>query len=76
MCPRGRPRGQGRPRGLHLCTATLAVKIHCSHHGKSLFEACFHKIQQCLQLFVGAIELEERLILTHQCPPTQLIYQH
>ena len=19
MCPRGRPRGQGRPRGLHLC---------------------------------------------------------
>ena len=21
MCPRGRPRGQGRPRGLHLCMA-------------------------------------------------------
>ena len=21
MCPRGRPRGQGRPRGLHLCRA-------------------------------------------------------
>ena len=20
MCPRGRPRGQGRPRGLHLCS--------------------------------------------------------
>ena len=22
MCPRGRPRGQGRPRGLHLCIET------------------------------------------------------
>ena len=23
MCPRGRPRGQGRPRGLHLCNSLL-----------------------------------------------------
>ena len=23
MCPRGRPRGQGRPRGLHLCSEEL-----------------------------------------------------
>ena len=23
MCPRGRPRGQGRPRGLHLCQYVL-----------------------------------------------------
>ena len=23
MCPRGRPRGQGRPRGLHLCFLLL-----------------------------------------------------
>ena len=23
MCPRGRPRGQGRPRGLHLCLTPL-----------------------------------------------------
>ena len=24
MCPRGRPRGQGRPRGLHLCVLLFA----------------------------------------------------
>ena len=27
MCPRGRPRGQGRPRGLHLCL--LSYGAHC-----------------------------------------------
>ena len=26
MCPRGRPRGQGRPRGLHLCNRYLGDK--------------------------------------------------
>ena len=26
MCPRGRPRGQGRPRGLHLWSLALKVK--------------------------------------------------
>ena len=37
MCPRGRPRGQGRPRGLHLCLVgylTTAFKqamlLNCS----------------------------------------------
>ena len=25
MCPRGRPRGQGRPRGLHLCILGLVL---------------------------------------------------
>ena len=23
MCPRGRPRGQGRPKGLHLCRSAI-----------------------------------------------------
>ena len=27
MCPRGRPRGQGRPRGLHLCTLVLLLVL-------------------------------------------------
>ena len=26
MCPRGRPRGQGRPRGLHLCLLVSRAK--------------------------------------------------
>ena len=37
MCPRGRPRGQGRPRGLHLC---LFAKINficlTLHHWQKL----------------------------------------
>ena len=28
MCPRGRPRGQGRPRGLNLC-------VLCHNHKRS-----------------------------------------
>ena len=27
MCPRGRPRGQGRPRGLHLCSLHLKINF-------------------------------------------------
>ena len=27
MCPRGRPRGQGRPRGLHLCYLDQKVEL-------------------------------------------------
>ena len=26
MCPRGRPQGQGRPRGLHLCLIPKKVQ--------------------------------------------------
>ena len=29
ICPRGRPRGQGRPRGLHLCTLQYNTLSHC-----------------------------------------------
>ena len=29
MCPRGRPRGQGRPRGLHLCQHRLPTSALC-----------------------------------------------
>ena len=33
MCPRGRPRGQGRPRGLHLCWTykTFVTLCRCSY---------------------------------------------
>ena len=41
-CPRGRPRGQGRPQGLHLWFKDLVLKrtrrpklLHCSKHLKS-----------------------------------------
>ena len=33
MCPRGRPRGQGRPRGLHLWQAkTLRTSMRSPPH--------------------------------------------
>ena len=30
MCPRGRPRGQGRPRGLHLCQWADTSRFFCT----------------------------------------------
>ena len=32
MCPRGRPRGQGRPRGLHLCKLLIESKLKPGKH--------------------------------------------
>ena len=29
MCPQGRPRGQGRPQGLHLCCLNKSVFSYC-----------------------------------------------
>ena len=34
MCPRGRPRGQGRPRGLYLWSISFTVSLS---HKKFLF---------------------------------------
>ena len=32
MCPRGRSRGQGRPRGLHLCYLMLKMLQKTTYH--------------------------------------------
>ena len=41
MCPRGRPRGQGRPRGLHLCVLDRLL-LFCRRHDRGV-RAIFSK---------------------------------
>ena len=45
MCPRGRPRGQGRPRGLHLCKRSQKKKRlqKCFSGEKGLQKFCFRR---------------------------------
>ena len=62
MCPRGRPRGQGRPRGLHLwieqfcfsdlfSNATLQYHngLHQQRSSSDLIRFCKRSIQQAIQ---------------------------
>ena len=44
MCPRGRPRGQGRPQGLQLCSVfqNLGPPIACLKISLKFISVSFH----------------------------------
>ena len=41
MCPRGRPRGQGRPRGLHLCRKSPQLFFFVKYKRNTLLRVSF-----------------------------------
>ena len=49
MCPRGRPRGQGRPRGLHLCIQPYEIFFAVL---KRAFNPNFEKLRKNLRKYV------------------------
>ena len=53
MCPRGRPQGQGRPRGLHLCL--LAPEI---------LKYSIKPISSSISLRLVRYQLDQKIIVT------------
>ena len=63
MCPRGRPRGQGRPRGLHLCSARPIVFL-----GRCRLLCA---VKTCTSLFGwGLLRLKRRIASREDVQPT------